>query len=124
MKIKQIIPSKTAIKRKTALSKIIETKGMNISKCLKEADYSDAYAHNPQDFMNTKAVKKELDWLKYEQEQIRLRMEKTRNKAKYKELSDTYVGLSKINQLLGGNPTERIQISEEDKRMIDEAFKS
>ena len=87
-----------------------------------EAGFSVNYADNPSQFMNTKKVKKELDWLKYEQEQIRDRMEKTRNKAKYKELGDTYQGLSKITQLVGGNPTERIIISSEDKEAIDKAF--
>lgn len=120
--IKQHIPSKNDIKRKTAISKILESKGKNKRKSLILAGYKENYADNPSQFMNTKKVRKELDWLKYEQEQIRERMEKTRNKAKYRELSDTYIGLSKITQLLGGNPTERIQISDEEKQKVDEAF--
>jgi len=31
--------------------------------------------------------------------------------------------LTKNHQLLGGHPTERITISEEDKKMIDDTFK-
>ena len=120
MKIKEI--SQSDKRRTTAISKILGSKGKNKKKSLIEAGFSVNYADNPSQFMNTKKVKKELDWLKYEQEQIRDRMEKTRNKAKYKELGDTYQRLNKITQLIGGNPTERIIISSEDKEAIDKAF--
>ena len=89
---------------------------------MKEAQYSDNYANNPLQFMNTNKVKQELDWIKYEQERIRERMEKTRNKAKYKELGDVYQGIGKISQLIGGGATERIMITEEEKQKVDEAF--
>ena len=120
LKAKKI--NKGDIRRTTAISKILGSKKKNIKKSMVEAGFSVNYADNPSQFMNTKKVKKELDWLKYEQEQIRDRMEKTRNKAKYKELGDTYQGLSKITQLVGGNPTERIIISSKDKEAIDKAF--
>ena len=120
--IKQHIPSRNDIRRKTAISKILESKGKNKGKSLKEAGYSNNYAINPSEFLNTKKVKKELDWLKYEMEQIQLRMEKTRDKAKYKELGDTYQGFSKIQQLLGGGATERIVITDEERSAVDKAF--
>lgn len=121
-RVKKIKQSPQSIRRTKALKLILDSKGKNKSKCLKEAGFSLAYAHNPQDFMNTTAVKKELDWLKYELEAIRERMEKTRSKAKYRELSDTYIGLSKINQLLGGNPTERLMITAKEREEVDQAF--
>lgn len=122
--LKQVIPTKGEIRRKIALSKIIENKGKDKRKSMIRAGFKPSYADIPSQFMNTKKVRKELDWLKYEQEQIRLRMEKTRNKAKYKELGDLYLGLSKINQLLGGNPTDRLVITSEEKAKVDEAFKA
>ena len=121
--LKQRIPTPGEIRRKTAIEKIIESKGKNKGKCLREAGYKKGYEVNPHEFMNTKKVRKELDFIKYEMDQIKLRMEKTRNKAKYKELADTYQGFSKINQLLGGNPTDRLVITSEEKAKVDEAFK-
>ncbi len=121
--LKQRIPTAGEIRRKSAISKIVERKGKNKGKSLRESGYSKKYATNPSQFLNTKKVRKELDFIKYEMDQIKIRMEKTRNKAKYKELADTYQGFSKINQLLGGNPTDRLVITSEEKAKVDEAFK-
>jgi len=122
--IKKIIPSKNAVKREKALSRIIENKGKDKGKCLLEAGYSNNYAINPSDFMNTLAVRKELNFLQYETDRIKERLEKTRNRAKYKELTDSYIGFKKLGQLMGGNPTERLTITAEERQAVDEAFKA
>lgn len=122
-KTKQIEATVSDKRRAKAIELILANKGKNIQKCLIEAGYGKGYAHNPQDFLNTKEVRMKLDWLKYECEQLQIRMDKTRNKAKYKELSDTYVNLKKLHQLLGGNPTEIFKISDEEKAEVDRAFR-
>jgi uncharacterized protein with von Willebrand factor type A (vWA) domain len=48
------------IKQKKAFDKILENRG-NVSKSLKEAGYSDAYAKNPQQFIKTQAYQEWLD---------------------------------------------------------------
>jgi len=122
LKAKKI--NKGDIRRITAISKILGSKNKNKKKSMIESGFSLNYANNPSQFMNTKKVRKELDFLKYELERIQEQMDRTRNKAKYKELADTYQGFSKLSQLLGGNPTEKIQISVEDKDLIDRAFQN
>jgi hypothetical protein len=109
-------------KRLKAVELIIDSKGKNVGEQLKRAGYSDNYAHNPQNFLATDAVKKEIDFIKYEKAKIIERMDKTRKKAKYKELSDSYLGFSKLNQLLGGGATERIVITPTEKEEVDKAF--
>lgn len=125
MKKKRIKENRATImevRRLKAIECILATKGKNIKKCLLEAGYGPAYAANSQHFMNTKEVRMKLDWFKYECEEIRKRMDKTRNKARYKELSDSYLGLKKLHQLLGGNPTEIIKITDKEKKAVDDAF--
>ncbi len=114
----------TSIRRKRTVMKMVANGGKQIGKTMEAEGYSKAYAHNPQKFLNAKKTKELLGWIDYELEQIASRMEKTRNKAKYKELSDTFVNLKKLNQLLGGQATERIVITPEDKKEIDDAFEN
>ena len=120
--VKRIPFSKYAAKRKKAIEAIVITKGKRKDLSLLQAGYSEAYSGNPSQFMATNAVKKELNFLQYETDRIKERLEKTRNKAKYKELSDSYVGFKKLGQLIGGNPTERLVISAEERRAVDDAF--
>ena len=122
-RIKKIQYKDSDKRRIKAIELILANKGKNIQKYLIEAGYSKEYAHNPSDFLNTKEVLKKLDWFKYECEAIKERMDKTRNKAKYKELSDSFSALTKLQQLLGGNPTEIFKITEEEKSAVDKAFK-
>jgi len=110
------------IRRIEALDNIMANRGAKKGEAMRKAEYSKAYSKNPKQFLNAKKTKELLGWIDYELEQIAKRMEKTRNKAKYKELSDTFVNLKKLNQLLGGNATERIVITEAEKQEIDDAF--
>jgi hypothetical protein len=121
-RVKKIKQSNRSIKRTKALTSILENKGKNKFQSLKNAGYSINYAKNPKQFLETDAVKKELNFLEYETEQIKKRLEKTRNKAKYKELTDSYLGFKKLSQLIGGNPTERLQITAKEREEVDEAF--
>lgn len=55
-------PRKLNIRQRKALDKIVENGGI-VSKALRDSGYTDAYAKNPDKFLNTTAVKKTLeDW--------------------------------------------------------------
>jgi hypothetical protein len=106
-------------RRKAAIEDIIATKGKSVGESMRKAGYGPGYAHNPQDFLKCAKTQQFIDWVNYELEQVQDGMERTRNKAKYKELADTCVNLMKIKMLLGGQATERIVISEEEKAEVD-----
>lgn len=123
-RIKQKKAGEYEKKRLKAIELIVERKGKDKGRSLIEAGYSEKYAINPNQFLSTDKVKKELNFIEYEKERIKERLEKTRKKAKYKELSDSYLGFSKLNQLLGGGATERIVITPEEKKEVDNAFEN
>lgn len=110
------------IRRKRAIEDIIATKGKSVGASMRKAGYGPGYSHNPQDFLNCAKTQKFIDWVNYELTKVAERMEKTRDKAKYKELADTFVNLKKLNLLLGGQATERIAISEEEKAEVDKVL--
>ena len=116
------IKSSYDIRRKRAVEDILETQGRNLGASMRKAGYAENYARIPQIFMRTNKTKAMLDWINYEVEKCADRMDKTRSKAKYKELSDSLVNLKKLGQLLGGQATERIVISPEEKEEVDRAF--
>ena len=120
--IQEILRKDTNLRRKMTIEKILENKGKSVSRALKESGYAVNYAKNPKFFLNAKKTKALLGWIDYELQQIALRMDKTRNKAKYKELSDTFVNMKKLSQLIGGNPTERIELAPAQKEEIDNLF--
>ena len=97
-----------SIRAKHAQKLILENNG-NVSKSLREAGYSDAYAKNPQQFRLTKAGQELIAWIDKECMQIRTAMKRTRNQAKYKELADTLIGLQKLSTstLTGKNEDDK-----------------
>ena len=121
-RIKQKKVAENTKRRMKAIELIVANKGKHKGESLVQAGYSDKYATNPNQFLKTDAVQRELDFLKYEQTKIKERMEKTRNKARYKELTDTYVNFKKLGQLIGGEATERIAITPEERKDVDDAF--
>jgi hypothetical protein len=110
------------IRRVKTLEGIVASRGVGKGKIMKKEGYSKAYAKNPKQFLNCKKTQSLLGWIDFELKKIAERMDKTRNEAKYKELSDSFVNLKKLHQLLGGGVTDRIQITDEDKKAVDEAF--
>lgn len=120
--LRKTYKDKLDIRRVKALDGIIASRGVDKGKIMRDSGYSEAYAKNPRQFLNAKKTKSLLSWIDFELEEIAKRMDKTRNKAKYKELSDSFVNLKKLNQLIGGGATERLAITAEDKKQVDEAF--
>ena len=109
-------------KRLKAIELLIDRKGKDKGECLRLAGYSDNYAHNPQNFTKTLKTRAILDYFGTEIEEIKKRMAKTRNKARYKELGDLMLGMVKMSQLMSGEATERIAITPEERKDVDDAF--
>jgi len=110
------------LRRIEAVNKMVENGGASKGKAMIESGYTEAYAKNPKKFLKCKKTQELLGWIDYEIQQIAKRMDKTRDKARYKELSDSFVNLKKLSQLIGGQATERIEISDKDKKEIDAVF--
>jgi len=110
------------LRRVEAVNKMVASGGAEKGKAMIESGYTKAYAKNPKKFLRCKKTQELLGWIDYEIAQIAKRMDKTRDKARYKELSDSFVNLKKLSQLIGGQATERIEISDKDKKEIDAVF--
>ena len=110
------------IRRVEAIDNIVSSRGKDKGKAMIKAGYSKAYAKNPKQFLNTSTTKGLLNWIDYELEKIAKRMDQTRDQAKYKELSDSFVNLKKLKLLAGGNPTEILEISDKERQEVLDAF--
>jgi len=95
----------------------------------KEAGYSNAMASNPHLILQSRTIRKELKEFINKLREKRdmaldgLTKEKI-EKASARDIAGTLDILIKNQQLLGGNTTEHITITEEEKREVDEAFES
>jgi len=103
------------IRRKRVICKLVEN-GRSVSRAMRESGYSKAYSKHPEKFLKTDKAKKELkpilERLKEERDAALEQMRKTRDKAKYNELSNTTEGFTKLLQLLEGKPTEIQEIKD------------
>lgn len=106
-------------------SKIGKTK--TLGDITREAGYSEATAIKPIQIMESPAVKAELENYLLELDKKRKMALDYLNERKMEKSAGrdlVYINdiLTKNHQLLGGGATERIQISDEDKKAVDDAF--
>lgn len=98
----------------------------SLRKIIPKHGYALSIAKNPKKVTKTKAYQKAIkpitDQLEEERAAIILRLKKTRNKAKYRDLMDGLDKVTKVHQLLTGGKTENLGIeglSGDVKKLID-----
>jgi len=103
-----------SLRRDQALNDIL--KGKSPHKSLLDAGYSKYYAEQPGVFFKGKQVqdrlRERIDELSYERDQALSAMKGKREGASYSDLTGAVEKLTKLTQLLEGNPTERVEIEE------------
>lgn len=120
---------KTKTRREKAVKKIVENRG-NVSKSMREAGYSEAYASNPQQFVATKSLQELLEE-KFPPEKLAKIYTKLLNKKEtatfqggiYKGTqphSDVARTLDMINKLQGNYAPEKVQVLDKFDTMSDE----
>jgi hypothetical protein len=102
-------------------------KTKTLGQLMLEAGYSEAMAKNPYVILESETVKAGIsDFIQQLDEKRRLALSHlTEEKIKKSAGRDiAYIAdiLTKNHQLLGGGATERIEITEEDRKAVDKAF--
>jgi len=103
-------------------------KRKTLQQMMREAGYSEYTSRIPSMTINNEAVQTGLkSFVESLDKKRRLALkhltEDKLEKSQGRDLAYITDILTKNHQLLGGHPTERITISEEDKKMIDDTFK-